>query len=818
MQDRYVGVYLLDAPYHIDREYAYYLPVTLCDDVRVGSLVAVPFGGGNRRSYAVVTSRTGQSELEKVKPVLAVLPDRFSLTEEMLGLCFFLREHTLCSLGDAVRCLLPGAVFSVINEYFEVGENLPDTEAAAAVHAFVQSVGRARREDILAACAVRTAFLSGLVERGILSRVYERKKESEKTEKLLSLAVTAEEIDTLLSPEAGRRRLRSEAAEKILRTLLAEGEMRRADLCTLARVKPAQIAPLVGRGLLREREVPVLRDPYSHLRRATDTSEILLSRAQSRAYDTCLSLYESGRPQAGLLFGVTGSGKTRVMMKLIDRVLADERGVIVMVPEIALTPQTVGLFCARYGDRVAVIHSSLGEGERLDAWCRIAEGKADLVIGTRSAVFAPLKNIGLIVMDEEHEHTYKSENDPKYHAREVAAYRAGVHDAMLLMASATPSLESYYKAETGKYTLIELTERYGGAVLPETEIVDMREELKEGNRTPLSARLRGALTETGEAGEQAILFLNRRGYHTSVSCKSCGEPLLCPHCSVALTHHTDRAGGSMFCHCCGYRTAPKTACPACGAEALSYVGFGTQKAEGELSESFPEARVLRMDADTTAGKEAYNRLLDTFRRGEGDILLGTQMVTKGHDFPRVTLVGVLLADTSLYINDFRSAEHTFSQLTQVIGRAGRADKKGRAIIQTYTPENQTVRLACRQDYVGFYRSEIALRRALSFPPFCDIVQFTLSSPYEHELLTAGQDLLTEMTRLARAEFADLPLVIFGPFEAGVYRAAGKYRLRFVVKCRLSKYSRAYFSRILTDFGRKMGRRLHLSVDMNPLHG
>ncbi len=823
MENRYAGVYLLDAPYHIDREYAYYLPLPFAGEVRVGGIVAVPFGSVNRRSYAVVTSLSPESDMEKVKPVLAVLPDRFSLSEEMLGLCFFLKEHTLSSFGDAVRCILPAALFSEIIEYYEVKgdcpSDIPLDGTRARILGYLLENGATRREELCRALSLsQVSLLSKMEEEGLLCRRYERRPDKGKTEKHISLAATEEEILFSLSPEAGRRRIRSEAQEKILRTLLAAGSMCRPELCDLTHTTPAQVTTLVKRGLLSEEEVSVIRDPYAHLLRTRDTTPIALSRAQDKAYTSLLSLYETGEPRAALLYGVTGSGKTKVVMKLIDRVIADGKRVIVLVPEIALTPQTVGIFCARYGERVAVIHSALSDGERFDAYTRIAGGEVDLVIGTRSAIFAPLENLGLIVMDEEHEHTYKSENDPKYHTRDVAAYRLGVHRSLLVLASATPSVESYYKAERGQYTLVPLAERYGGARLPEAEIVDMRAELRTGNRSPISTPLLDALSGTLSADAQAILFLNRRGYSTSVSCKSCGEPLLCPHCSIALTFHTDRTGGSLFCHSCGYRTAPPKDCPSCGAPALSYIGFGTQKAEGELSELLSHARILRMDADTATGRESYDKILSLFRAGEGDILLGTQMVTKGHDFPRVTLVGVLLADTSLYVNDFRASERTFSLIAQVIGRAGRADRLGCAIIQTYTPENEIIRLACRQDYDAFYRSEIEMRRALSFPPFCDMVHLTLSSVYENEVLRAGTQLLSEMTALARADYADLPLTIFGPFAAPLYRVAGKYRIRLVVKCRLNRQSRAYFSRILKDFEARLGRRVRLSLDMNPMRG
>ncbi len=812
---RYVGVHLLEAPYQIDREYTYYLPPVLADEVRVGSLVAVPFGGGNRRAYALVVSLSGESGLEKVKPVMAVMPERFALSEEQRGLCFFLKEHTLCSVGDAVRCLLPGTAFSAIREFYTPGNgHLPTDLAEKGACLLVAREGRVEVDVLRATCDLSAAALQRLVDEGYLTRSYLLREEKGKTEKVIHAAVPEDELLALL--DGPKKHLRSEAHERILRAILAEENIRRADLCEITHTSTAQVNALVKRGLLAEEEAPVLRDPYAKIKRGQDRSPILLSRAQGEAYARLEELLLEEKPRAALLHGVTGSGKTKVMMKLIDRTIAAKQSAILMVPEIALTPQTVGIFCARYGDRVAVIHSSLGDGERFDAWQRIAAGEIDLVIGTRSAVFAPLSNLGLIVMDEEHEHTYKSESDPKYHARDVAAYRCGAHNALLLLASATPSLESYYKAERGQYTLVPLRERYGGVPLPQAEIVDMREELRAGNRSSVSRRLQELLEETVSRDEQAILFLNRRGFHTSISCKSCGEPLTCPHCSIALTHHTDRHGGGLLCHCCGYRAAMPRTCPSCESDQLSFVGFGTQRAEGEVAACLPEVRVMRMDADTTTGKQSYDRLLDGFRRGEAAVLLGTQMVTKGHDFPRVSLSGVMLADTSLYVNDFRASERTFAQLTQVIGRAGRADVPGRAIIQTYTPHNETIRLACLQDYESFYRSEIELRRSLSFPPFCDMVQVTLSSAYEDELMTAAVRLSSFMGGLARREYADLPMIIFGPFEAGVYKAAGRYRLRMVVKCRLNKQSRAYFSRVLIDFSSQIGRRIAVSLDMNPL--
>lgn len=485
-----------------------------------------------------------------------------------------------------------------------------------------------------------------------------------------------------------------------------------------------------------------------------------------------------------------------------------------LVPEIALTPQTVNIFCRRYGERVAVIHSSLSQGERLDAWRRIHRGDVDLVIGTRSAIFAPIENLGLIVIDEEHEHTYKSESNPKYHAKDVAAYRCGKNNALMLLASATPSLESFYKAKNGVYTLVPLRERYGGVKLPDAVIVDMREELRLGNMSPISERLLNSLNDVYERDNQAILFLNRRGYSTQINCKECGEVLTCQRCSVSLTYHTNADGGKLLCHMCGYSQPVPRRCPSCSAEKLSFLGYGTQKLESELNKYVPDMSVLRMDADTTGQKMAYDRMLEDFRERRADILLGTQMVAKGHDFPGVTLVGVALADTSLFVSDFRAAERTFSLLTQVIGRAGRAKDGGIAIIQTFAPKNEVIRLACLQDYERFYEGEIALRRELSYPPFCDMVQLTLTSDNEAELMRNSNRLYETFMKKLSGEYGKLPFVVFGPFEAQVYKVNEKYRMRMVVKCRLNKQTRELFHQLLCEFS--SSRTVSLAVDFNPL--
>ena len=743
-------VYLLDTPYHIDRPFDY----SCHPGLRCGSIVRVPFGRSGATRLGVVTALKDSCTVPEgvtLKGVCAVVSELFTLTEEMLGLCRFMKEYTLCTFGEAVRTVLPpGALSESLNVRYR-----------------------------------RTA----------------------------KLLLSKEAVATLLSA-TGRSCIRSEGQRTVLRFLMDLGEADFDILKQLPSVNAAHIKALVDKDIISVREDEDIRNPYSEYAKVRDTSEIVLSRAQRAAHETIEALYSEDAPRAALLYGITGSGKTKVIMKTIDRVIADGKSVIMLVPEISLTPQTVSIFCSRYGERVAVVHSGLSQGERLDAWRRIRRGDVDLVIGTRSAIFAPLSNIGMIVIDEEHEHTYKSESDPKYHARDIASYRCGRHNALMLLASATPSVESFYKAKSGAYTLVPLRERYGGAKLPRAVIVDMREELRLGNPSPISQRLYNMLTDVKENENQAILFLNRRGYSSHISCKECGEVLECPRCSVSLTYHSSASGGMLLCHMCGYREPTPRVCPSCSSDALSFLGFGTQKLESEMSKYLPEMKVMRMDADTTSGKLAYDRMLDDFRRGNADILLGTQMVAKGHDFPRVTLVGVALADTSLHVSDFRAAERTFSLLTQVIGRAGRASEEGVAVIQTFQPTNETIRLACRQDYDSFYEGEIALRRELSYPPFCDMVQLTLTADDEAQLARASTELSDVMRAKLDGEYARLPFVVYGPFEAQVYKLNEKYRMRMMVKCRLNAQSRRLFSELLCELSKD--RRVTLTVDLNPL--
>ncbi len=827
MSESYVGVHLLDAPYAIDHEYTYRVPDGM--SVETGGFVSVPFGGGNRHRLALVTSKKNEApEGTVIKPIFSSNTGGIALTEEMLSLCAFMKAQTLCTVGDAVKSMMPVAALSHLTAFYTPTEKATKkprpnvTEMMILDH--IMSRGRATEDALRARFGPDTGeILAKLLRSGEIAREFEISEytSKQKTRRVYTSAYTGEQLARIYDGSLeGMRRLTSEAQRNVIAYLIAEvkREYTAAELRELDGVGLPQLKALVTKGILIEKEVPISRD-LAYISETADPKPLILSDEQAAALDTLSELSDSGEARAALLYGVTGSGKTSVMLALIDKILAEGRGAIVLLPEIALTPQTLSIFCSRYGQRVAIIHSGLSQGERLDSYLRIREGKADLVIGTRSAVFAPIKDLGLIVIDEEQEHTYKSDMSPRYHTKDIARFRSAYHSSLMLLASATPSIESFERARAGKYTLLELKNRYGSAKLPEVTICDMRAEPRSGNLTPIGGELARKLTETVSRGEQAILFLNRRGYNNFVRCAECGEAIRCERCSVSMTYHTHRGTydrGELRCHWCGARSPMPEKCPHCGSVHLIRMGFGTQRLEQELRTMLPEARVIRMDTDTTSTKQAYEQLLGIFRRHEADILIGTQMVTKGHDFPDVTLVGVLLADASLYLDDFRAGERTFAMLTQVIGRAGRASKKGEALIQTMNPDHDIIRLARSQDYLAFYEREIKLRRVLAYPPYCDIVLLTLVSEDEHGTLLAATKLSERLRELnASEEYKDVPLIAFGPFEAPVYRVDGRYRMRMVIKCKLNSKSRRLFSELLAEFSRVGGKAPTLSIDFNP---
>jgi len=841
-------VYIIDVPYHADKPYEYYIPGEMRESVKPGVLVEVPFGGGNRKMTAVVRS-FGEPAREAgiaLKPIQGVLTDDAVLSAEMLELCSFLKEYTLCTYGDAVRAAVPAPAMSTVSAYYAPAERTVGGELTCgaeaeslgekegAIFRFISENKQAARRRIVDLFGEDSAkALDKLLKAELIRKDYRIKGQAGIKQREMASALPH-------GDPAEERKLKSENHRAVLSFLREQGPCDYDEIAvccgitrTLAR---SAVMSLVKKGLAAVSVEEVYRnhftaEHYGAKDGGAQAAEITLSEEQAKAYGAIEALYESGLPKAALLHGVTGSGKTNVIMAAMERVLRDGRSVIMLVPEIALTPQTVGIFFRRFGDRIAVIHSGLSHGERFDAWRRIKEGKADVIIGTRSAVFAPVSNLGMIVIDEEHEYTYKSDTNPKYHAHDVARFRCREHNAVMLLASATPSVSSYYKAKNGTYSLIELKKRYGNAVLPEVVICDMR-----GYTELLSPVLEERLKEDKENGNQAILFLNRRGYNNYVSCRSCGKSIKCPHCSVTMTYHrlrnarkgaaegeeAERNGGYLACHMCGYRSKLPEKCPECGKEHFLFMGCGTQKAEDDIKEAFRDFRVIRMDLDTTQGKYSHEELLGQFRKGDADILLGTQMVTKGHDFPKVSTVGVLNADGSFMLDDYRASERTFAMLTQVIGRAGRGDIPGCAVIQTRNPDHEVLSLAAKQDYAAFYEGEIRVRKGLCFPPFCDIAVITLSSADEGHLGVVTVRMKERILEHINDDYGDVPLVVYGPFEAPVYRVQNICRMRFVIKCRLNKRTRAFISALMCEFGkastdRKTGRntRITVSVDLNP---
>ena len=830
----YAAVHILGNPFCIDGAYHYFIPHFMVGSVKRGAFVTVPFGKGNRKQLGVVVSVGDASDLpreltpDKIKPIDGVCREKLFLTEKQLSLCFYLKETTLCTMGDAVRTVVPASALATLVEYYRP---LADTDRSESRRASLNA------QDLLVLEYIRTrgwvsgqtvkhrfgakaaASLDHLCDKALIERELTVRQPEVPVVRTSELGCPVETADAVLRGEKGYPRVTSELQKRVLE-LLAESfrgvegnELRRMTGATSAHLKA-----LVDKGLLTVTEEEAHRTSAEAEGEGFRTVH-QLNGEQADAVATLEALASSGEPKAALLHGVTGSGKTCVILETVDRVLDSGRGVIILLPEIGLTPQMLRIFHTRYGRRVAVIHSGLSAGERLDSHLRILSGEAPIVLGTRSAVFAPVPNLGLIVMDEEQEHIYKSDQDPKYHARDIARFRCASENALMLLASATPSLESYQKAMEGKYTLITMKQRYGTARLPDVHIVDMRSEPGHGNLSPLGEVLAKELARVHGEGNQSVLFLNRRGYSHQTVCRSCGRAVTCPRCSVAMNYHVRprTAEGELVCHWCGARRAVPETCPDCGSPHLIRMGYGTQRVEEDLHTVFPKARIMRMDADTTTTKSAYNDLLGGFRNHEADILLGTQMVTKGHDFPDVTLVGVLMADMSLYLDDYRAGEKTFSMLTQVIGRAGRADKPGLAVIQTMNPDSEVIRLACAQDYETFFHNEIRIRRLLQFPPFCDMVLLTLTCPDEGELQKACLRLSEELREQNTKAYSDVPIVAFGPFEAPVYRVDNVYRMRMVIKCRLNRRSRAMFAAILTSFTTD-SRGTHkpvLSMDFNP---
>lgn len=758
------------ALYAFDTLFSYEIPGALEGGVTRGARVVVPFGRGNRKRIGVVFGVSAEPPGSRAKPIDFVIDGEPVLSDELMTLCEWISENTFCTYFDAFRALLPPGLGFTLKSGYRLAEEFSG-ELSDKERGLLGLLKAADRNAFSALVSGNAAVARSLAEKGALvEENVAKRRVGDESVTMLRLA----DADGLEKPTAKQR-----AVVKFLET--AEAASLR-EVCYECAVTPAVVKRLVERNVLERYENVVFRTE-SGVEAAEDPESIILSPKQREVFDGLLELMTCGEPRCALLRGVTGSGKTSVFIRLINEALKRGKSAVVLVPEISLTPQTVNRFRSLFGGGVAVMHSSLSIGERADEYRRIREGAARIVIGTRSAVFAPVSDLGIIVIDEEGEGTYKSESSPRYHAREVAKQRCFAHNALLLLASATPSLESFHHARTGRYSLFEIDERYNDAALPETYIIDMREERQNGNMSTFSMPLIGELESNLKRGEQSILLLNRRGYHTSVRCLSCGKPLECPNCALPLTYH--KANGCVICHYCGYARRLDTACPGCGGRSFDMRGEGTQLIEDELAQMFPKARILRMDADTTSTKNAFERKFKAFSDGEFDIMVGTQMIAKGLDFPNVTLVGVLKTDNSLYAADFRAYERTFSLITQVVGRSGRGGKRGRALLQTFSPEHYVINLAAHQNYPDFYEEEISLRGAQFYPPFCDLVTFVFSSFDGERCLAAARRFAGMLAENAEPYGDRVPMRMLGPAPSGVGRVDGRYRCRLIIKCRNS---------------------------------
>ena len=800
------------ANFAIDKPYSYRIPQDMA--LAPGQRVMVPFGRANRRTEGIVLTVEPGSE-DKLKPVESCLDEEAILTETQLRLAAFLRERYFCTFFDAIRAMLPAGLWFRTRLTVSLTEDLSwkdknlRKKGATQVLELLENLGGTAQEE-----ALRNLIPDEDALRGVLSYLRQKKwidcqtdflrKTQDKSEKIATLAQSPEET---MAYAAGRPK--SAAMQRqVLELLCSVGSAAVKDVCYFTGASTATVNRLEKLGYLTLSQRPVLR--CREIRPARLSGPLVLNGEQQTCFEGLASQMESQEPGVALLYGVTGSGKTSVYIRLIQTCLDMGKSAMLLVPEIALTPQLLGILAAYFGTQVAVLHSSLSAAERYDQWKRVKKGDARVVVGTRSAVFAPCAP-GLIILDEEQEHSYKSESSPRYDAKEVAIWRGAKEKALVVLGSATPDIESMYRAKNGLYRLYTLRQRYNGRPLPQVEIVDMREELKLGNDTSLSIPLRQRILETRQAGKQTILLLNRRGNSRALVCVDCRQTPECPRCSVHLTYHS--ANHRLMCHYCGFSMAAPDRCPACGGP-LKTIGTGTQKVQQELAALFPDMETSRMDADTVSAVNTHEKILEHFQKENVPVLLGTQMVAKGLNLPNVTLVGVLDGDLSLYSGGFRAGETTFNMLTQVVGRAGRGDSVGRAVIQTLQPEHQVIHLAARQDYDGFYDLEIQLRQAQGAPPFGDFALVTFSGQEEGQVLRGAavfRDSLNAWLRQVPAERCS----VLGPAPCVVPKVNYHYRYQLTLRCHMTRPLRQLLAALLRKFSQdKANRGVNAYIDVN----
>lgn len=802
------------ANFAIDKPYSYRIPAGLT--VKPGQRVQVPFGRSNQRTEGVVLT-VENGEEEGLKPIEKCLDEEPILTETQLRLAAFMRERYFCTFYDAIRAMLPAGLWFRTKETLALTEDRSwkdrtiRKDGARALLEFLESLGGEAEEGAVQRLIPQEEALSEVVrylvgKKWITARKEFFRRGGDKTEKIVTLAVSGEEAMAYAS-----RRPKSAAMQRsVLELLSSVGSGAVKDICYYTGASMATISRLEKLGYVFFSQRPVLR--CREIQPAAIEGPLVLKEEQESCFRGLMAQLQEPEPGVALLYGVTGSGKTAVYLKLIQQTLALGKSAMLLVPEIALTPQLLGLLAAYFGEKVAVLHSSLSPGERYDQWQRVRKGEAAVVVGTRSAVFAPCTP-GLIILDEEQEHSYKSENTPRYSAKEIAIWRGAKEKALVLLGSATPSIETMYRAKTEAYQLYMLRTRYNGKALPRVDIVDLREEVKLGNDTSLSVPLRQAILETHKEGKQTILLLNRRGNSRALVCVDCRKTPECPGCSLPLTYHS--ANHRLMCHYCGYSQPVPRRCPSCGGP-LKTMGTGTQKVQEEMAALFPDLEVCRMDADTVSAANTHEQILNRFQKEKVPVLIGTQMVAKGLNLPEVTMVGALDADLSLYTGGYRAGETTFNMLTQVVGRAGRGDTPGHAIIQTLMPEHQVIRLAAKQDYDGFYELELPLRRVQNVPPFGDIATVIFTGQDEKSVLRGAAKFRDSLNGcLKEPAYEGESCTVLGPAPCVVPKINYQFRFQLTLRCRMTRQLRLLLAYLLRQFKQdRLNRGVNAYIDVN----
>ncbi len=830
--DNIASVVLSSSTRKFDKEYHYAIPEGFQEKIQSGMRVIVPFGKSNKHIEGYVTGICGEAEVEELKEIYRLLDEKPVLSSKMLTLASWMKERYICTYSDVIRCMLPPGIGVVGSKIIRLikDDNSLKGNSLKIVSKLKESGGELLLDELKKEVRVISRYLKELEESGIIG-VYEEfaSKIKAKSIKAAYLKMPVEEV----IEDIENNRIKNIKQIRILEMLIDNEFIGVSDIVRFAGVSPGVLKTLNKYGYIDFMDVEIRRDPFIN-REIPQTLPLVPTAEQENVINKTVKMIEEHRFGEILLHGITGSGKTEVYLQIIRRCIDNGRQAIVLVPEISLTPQMVERFRGRFGNDVAVLHSRLSLGERYDQWRNIHESKTKVVVGARSAIFAPLEHLGLVIIDEEHENSYKSELTPKYHANDIARERCKIENAILMYGSATPSVETYYSAKSGQIELVEMTKRANNMVLPKVHVVDMRNELEEGNRSMFSRKLREEIEKNIEKSCQTIIFLNRRGYASFVLCRSCGNTLKCPYCNVSLTYHAYE--GRLICHYCGYTVKSPSNCPKCNSTHIRSFGTGTQKIEEELLKQFKGCSVLRMDMDTTTYKNSHEEILKNFKDNNINILVGTQMIAKGHDFPRVTLVGVIAADSLLNSGDYKATERTFQLITQVAGRAGRGKLSGEVVIQTYNTENFSIICACNQDYISFYEQEIMLRKKLRYPPFSHLASVMLSGVNDRATLAMAVNVGKEIKDYAlQVENME----VFGPARAPISKIKGKYRWRIIIKCKeldmllniLTKVSDGFYLHHFTKrtpaengresmpsgFYSKERSSVNLSVDINPVN-